>query len=79
MALMISTSANYHWVKAISASTHGDGALKLTFHGDRGANSCQFNEAEVTVFTDDVELTARLIAAINGAAKPIETEQSEAA
>jgi hypothetical protein len=65
MAYMISTSANYHWVKTISASTYGDGVLKLTFHGDRAANDAQFNDAEVTVFTDDVELTERLIEAIN--------------
>jgi DNA-binding protein YbaB len=79
MALMISTGAHYHWVKAISASTHGNGALKLTLRGESDDTHQQFNEAEITIFTDDVELTKRLVAAINGAAKPIETEQSEAA
>lgn len=79
MALMISTGAHYHWVKAISADTHGGGALKITLHGDADEDFQQFNQAEITIFTDDAELTERLIAAINGAAKPIETEQSEAA
>jgi DNA-binding protein YbaB len=79
MALMISTGAHYHWVKSISASTHGSGALKLTLHGGRDETFQQFNEAEITVFTDDEALTDRLIAAINGAAKPLDAEQSEAA
>jgi hypothetical protein len=79
MALMISTGAHYHWVKTISASTHGSGALKLTLHGESDESFQQFNDAEITIFTDDVELTERLIAAINGAAKPIGIEQSEAA
>lgn len=65
MPYMISLSANYHWVKTISASTTGNGVLNLTFHGDRDANGAQFNDAEVTAFTDDVELTERLIEAIN--------------
>lgn len=69
MALMISTTANYHWVKKISAHTHGGGALTLTLHGDCEADSCQFNQSEIVVFTDDVALTERLIAAINGAAE----------
>lgn len=79
MALMISTGAHYHWVKTISADTHGSGALKLTLHGDTDENFQQFNQAEITIFTDDVALTERLIAAINGAAKTTEAEQSEAA
>jgi D-lyxose ketol-isomerase len=80
MALTIATGAHYHWVKSISAMTHGNGALKITLHGERDETSQQFNEAEITVFTDDVALTERLIAAINGAAKA-ETipAQSEAA
>lgn len=64
--LMIVTSTNYHWVKKIVASTYGDGALKLTMHGDPKANEWQSNIAEINVFTDDVELTERLITAING-------------
>ncbi|MCK1430869.1 hypothetical protein [Bradyrhizobium sp. 87] len=78
-ALMISTGAHYHWVKAIEASTHGGGALKLTLHGGADEDFQQFNQAEITVFTDDADLVERLIAAINGAAKPVESEQSEAA
>lgn len=62
---IISTGAHYHWVKKIVASTHGDGALKLTLKGDPEAAELQFNEAEITIFTDDVDLTARLIKAIN--------------
>lgn len=79
MAPMISSTTNYHWVKSLSARTHGGGALTLTLRGDRDASSCQYNESDITIFTDDVELTERLIAAINGAAKPVETDQSEAA
>ncbi len=73
--LMISASTNYHWVKSISASTTGSGALKLTMRGNSDF-PYQFNEAEITIFTDDAALTERLIAAINGAANPIEAEQS---
>lgn len=69
MALMISTGAHYHHVRSISACTHGDGVLKLTLHGDSDASDTQFNDAEITVFTDDVALTERLIKAINGAAE----------
>lgn len=79
MALMISTGIHFHWVKSISAGTYGNGALKITLHGDLDENMQQFNEAEITVFTDDVALTERLIAAINGAAKPTEIEQPVAA
>jgi hypothetical protein len=78
-ALMVSTCAHYHWVKSISASTHGNGALKLTLHGENDENFQQFNQAEVTVFLDDEALADRLIAAINGAATPATSEQSEAA
>lgn len=74
--MMISTSANYHWVKTVSASTHGNGVLKLTFRGDRDSN-CQFNESEINVFTDNEELTARLIAAINSASVPAEVKEPE--
>lgn len=79
MALMISSGAHYHHVRSITASTHGNGALTLTLHGDADASPEQFNDAEVTVFTDDVDLTARLIAAINGAARVDEHDKSEAA
>lgn len=65
---IISTGAHYHWVKTIAASTTGRGALKLTLRGDPTAAEHQFNEAEITIFTNDVALTARLIKAINGAA-----------
>lgn len=64
----ISTGVHYHWVRKISARTNGNGALRLTLHGDPDASTVQFNEAEITIFTDDVELTDRLIKAINGAA-----------
>jgi hypothetical protein len=66
--MMISTGAHYHWVKSITASTHGSGALKLTLRGRDDESFQQFNEADITIFTDDIELTERLIAAINGAA-----------
>lgn len=69
MALIISSSVNYHWVKEISAHTNGGNVLKLTLRGDRDVNACQFNEVEINVFMDaDAALTERLIAAINGAA-----------
>lgn len=64
--MIISTGAHYHWVKKIVASTHGAGALKLTLRGDPTVTEHQFNEAEITIFTDDVDLTERLIEAING-------------
>lgn len=70
-AYLISTGTHYHWVKQITASTYGDGALKLTLRGDPEVSQIQFNEAEITIFTDDVALTDRLIAAINGAAKEV--------
>jgi len=73
-ALMISTGAHYHWVKSISASTHGDGALKLTLQGAEDEDFQQFNQAEITIFTDDERLVDRLIAAINGAAKVKQVE-----
>lgn len=79
MAYQISTSANYHWVKKITAATHGDGVLKLTLHGDRDAHSCQFNEVDINVFTDDVEMTDRLIEAINGVSREQASEEMEAA
>lgn len=65
-ALMISTSANYHWVRSISAHTNGGGVLTLTLRGDRDAESTQYNQCDICIFTDDVALTERLIAAING-------------
>ena len=68
MALMVSTTAHYHWVKSISAETLGQGALKITLHGATDENMQQFNTAEITIFLDNFELTDRLIAAINGAA-----------
>lgn len=69
MAYLISTGSHYHWVREITASTHGNGALKLTLHGDRDASDCQFNEAEVTIFTEDAAMVDRMIEAIN-AIKP---------
>lgn len=78
--MMISTSANYHWIKGVTASTYGDAALKLTFRGDPKAREDQFNEAEVTLFMEDAALVDRLIAAINGAAvDPEQTSEAEAA
>ena len=77
MALMISTGAHYHWVKRITASTYGQGALKLTLHGEQDEGFQQFNDAEITVFTDDVALTERLVAAINGAAEPVSVAEPE--
>lgn len=74
-AHIISTGAHYHWVKKIVASTHGDGVLRLTLKGDPAAAEMQFNEAEITVFTDDIEMTERLIWAINGVAEAIAAEK----
>lgn len=79
MSYRISTNAHYHWVKKITASTYGNGALKITLHGEPDASEIQFNEAEITIFTDDVDLTDRLIKAINGAATVPSVEESEAA
>jgi len=69
MALMISTGSHYHHVKSIFAHTYGDGALRLTLRGNSDASDMQANEVDITVFTDDVALTERLIAAINGASE----------
>ena len=74
----ISTSANYHWVERISAHTNGNGVLKLNLHGNSGVSATQFNYVEINIFTDDVELTDRLIKAINGAAHKAD-DVSEAA
>jgi len=71
-ALMISTGTHYHWVKSISAATFGGGALRLTLRGEQSESFQQFNEAEIVIFTDDAELTERLIAAINAASSPVE-------
>lgn len=78
-AQMISTGAHYHWVKTISASTYGNGVLKLELHGARDAKADQFNMAEITVFTDDVALTERLVEAINGAAAKPEADAADLA
>jgi len=75
MAYMVSTCAHYHWVKKVTASTHGNGALKLTLHGETDASDVQFNEADITIFTDDIALTARLVEAINSVSRaPSEKE-----
>lgn len=80
MALMISSSVNYHWVKAVSASSHGGNVLKLTLRGERDALSCQFNEVDINIFMDgNADLTARLIAAINSAAAPVDAKETAAA
>ncbi len=65
---LVSTSANYHWVKKIVASTNSSGVLKLTLEGDQGVSECSFNQAEILIFTDDFDLTDRLVKAINIAA-----------
>lgn len=70
---LVSTSANYHWVRKIVASTNGAGVLKLTLEGDQSVSECSFNQAEILVFLDDFRLTDRLIEAINiAAAAPAE-------
>ena len=68
MSFTISTTANYHWVRKIIASTHGNGVLKLTLLGEQDPESVQFNTVEINVFTDDVEMTEHLISAINAVA-----------
>lgn len=72
---MISAGSSYHWVRRIEASTHGSGVLKLVLHGDDDANDQCFNQAEVLIFTDNIDMTDRLVSAINGAAvNPIASE-----
>jgi DNA-binding protein YbaB len=65
---IVSTTINYHWIKKIVASTNGGGVLKLTLEGDQSVSDCSFNQAEILIFTDDDDLTGRLIEAINNAA-----------
>jgi hypothetical protein len=65
MSYMISTSANYHWVNKIEASTNGNAVLKLELQGDSDVNDLQFNHAEVLIFTKDAAMVDRLIKAIN--------------
>lgn len=67
-ANIIASGASYHWVKKIVASTNGNGVLKLTLEGDQSVSDCSFNQAEILIFTDDFDLTERLIKAINIAA-----------
>lgn len=68
---MISAGAYYHYVHSIYASSTGAGVLKLTLKGDPKASQYQFNDAEITIFTDNIEVTERLIAAINGASRSL--------
>lgn len=60
------------WVKRITASsTRTSGApLQLKLESDTST-------ASITIFTDNPELTERLIAAINGAAEPVEPAKIE--
>lgn len=59
------STANYHWVKRISAHSHGDDVITLTLHGeDKGSD---INEAEIKIFTTDRAMVARLVKAINSA------------
>ena len=75
---IVLTSANYHWVKKIVASTLGCGVLKLTLEGDQSVSECSFNQAEILIFIDDVDLTGRLIKAINDAATTENAEHVDA-
>lgn len=80
MGYLISAGSSFHWVKSVEASTHGSGVLKLTLHGEPDVSDECFNRAEVLIFTDDVDLTGRLVVAINGAAaKSAEVEPRTAA
>jgi len=75
MGYIVTSSANYHWVKKITAETNGDGVLKLTFIGDPDVVDHQFNKAEVNIFTDNVDMVDRLIDAINGVNESIDWSQ----
>jgi hypothetical protein len=68
--MLIYTTANYHWVKTISASTHGDDVITLTLRGSEVSNC--LNEAEIKIFTDDRALVARLVKAINSASEVVD-------
>jgi hypothetical protein len=63
--MMISTSASFHWVKKVTAETNSDGVLKLIVHGDPDVSDCQFNQAEILIFTEDAAMVDRLVKAIN--------------
>jgi hypothetical protein len=69
MPYMISTGAHYHWVERITAETNTPGALKIILHGAEDVSDQQFNQAEITIFTDNAALARRLAAAINECAK----------
>lgn len=73
----ISTGVHYHGVEQIVASTHGGGVLRLTLKGDPAVSEMQFNEAEITIFTDNAAMTDRLIKAINGAIEEERVSQLE--
>jgi len=66
MPFFVSSSIDYHHVKKIEASTHGNGVLRITLHGDPDVSGFQFNSSEIIVFLDDRELVNRLITGING-------------
>jgi hypothetical protein len=67
--MMISTGANYHWVERITAETNTKGVLKLILHGAEDVSDQQFNQAEITIFTDNPALVRRLVDAVNECAK----------
>lgn len=68
--LMITTSANYHWVRKIKAGSYDGLALKLIINGDTDASDCQSNEVEINLFFEEIDraLVGRLVVAINDAA-----------
>ena len=67
MTYLVTTSANYHWIKSITASRNtADAVLKLTLNGDPAASDYSYNQAEITVFMEDAAMVDRLIEAING-------------
>jgi hypothetical protein len=67
--MIISSYASYHWVEKISAHTHNTqgSPLILTLTGDPDISGCQINACEIAIYTENQELTDRLVAAINGA------------
>lgn len=70
---MVYATTAFHWVTKITAHTHGDGVLTLTLHGDPTVSENQFNDAEIKIFTDNLNLTDRLVSAINAVVdQPVE-------
>lgn len=64
--MALTAAVSFHWIKSITArSTYTTGApLILNLAGEDGTGG------EITIFTDNADLTARLIEAINSVNAP---------